>query len=130
MSEARARRGRGTMVALVLSTVLIQIAVAVLLKELANAHGSASTGVFALVLAAALGLNGLRFLIWGYTHKHYPLSHSYPLTALFFPCILLISTFYGDRIGWMQMAGVATILLGLALMTWESDDGAGANPAS
>lgn len=129
MNHARMQHGRGAMVALVLSTVLIQIAVAVLLKELANAHGGGSTGVFMLVVATAIGLNGLRFLVWGYTHKHYPLSHSYPLTALFFPCILLIAAFYGERIGWAQVAGVATILLGLILMTWEGEDGASANAA-
>ncbi len=129
MIDPRMRRGRGAMIALVLSTVLIQIVVAVLLKELADAKGGGSAVVFILVVAAAFGLNGLRFVVWGYTHKHYPLSHSYPLTALFFPCILLISTFYGDRVGWMQVAGVATILIGLAMMTWGGEDGAGANAA-
>jgi len=119
MRLGRLRHGRVTMVLLVLATVVIQIVVAVLLKELADAHGGGSRLWFLLVLSIAVGLNGLRFLLWGYTHKHYPLSHSYPLTALFFPCILLISAWYGDPIRWTQATGVAAIMLGIGLMTWD-----------
>lgn len=121
LMRPRVPHGRGTMIALVLATVLIQIAVAVLLKELADARQGWQAW-FVLILALAVGLNGVRFVIWGYTHRHYPLSHSYPLTALFFPCILLLSSWYGEPIGWQKIAGVAVIMLGLGLMTWESGD--------
>lgn len=112
--------GRLRLVLLVLSTVVIQIVVAVLLKELADARGG-STAWMLLVLALAVGLNGLRFLVWGYTHRHYALSHSYPLTALFFPCILLLSAWYGDPIGTGEIVGVLAIMGGIALMNWEED---------
>jgi drug/metabolite transporter (DMT)-like permease len=105
------------LVALVLSTVVIQLLVATLLKELAMRN--APTAWILIVLAAAVALNGLRFLVWGYTHRRYPLSHSYPLTALFFPCILLVSAWYGEPIRATQIAGVGVIMLGLALTTWE-----------
>lgn len=117
-------QGRGVMVALVLATVVIQIVVAVMLKELADAQGGNSHLWLLLILAAAVVLNGLRFLVWGYTHKHYPLSHSYPLTALFFPCILLVSAWYGEPIGWAKITGVCVIVLGLMLMTWSSSENA------
>lgn len=108
------------MVALVLSTVLIQVVVAVLLKELADAGGGGSRAWFLFTLALAVGLNAVRFTVWGYTHRHYPLSHSYPLTALFFPCILLLSAWYGEAIAWTKVFGVGVIVAGLALVTWEA----------
>lgn len=124
MTPIRIPQGRGVMVALVLATVVIQIVVAVMLKELADAQGGNSHLWLLLILAAAVVLNGLRFLVWGYTHKHYPLSHSYPFTALFFPCILLISAWYGEPIGWTKITGVCVIVLGLMLMTWSSSENA------
>lgn len=113
-----------TLVALVLVTVVIQIVVAVILKELADAHGGGSRMWLLFALGAAIGLNAIRFLIWGYTHRHYPLSHSYPLTALFFPCILLVSAWYGDVIDWTKVVGVLVIMTGVALMNWDRDDAA------
>lgn len=110
------------MVALVLLTVVIQIVVAVLLKELADAHTRTAAWML-LGLGAAVGLNGIRFLVWGYTHRHFPLSHSYPLTALFFPCILAVSALYGEHIAIHQLLAVAIIMAGLAAMTWNDDAG-------
>lgn len=106
------------LVALVLSTVVLQLLVAVLLKELADAAPRPGLAL-AMVLALAVGLNGLRFLLWGYTHKHYALSRSYPLVALFFPCILLLSLWYGEPVGWMQVVGVAAIMAGVVLLNQE-----------
>ena len=106
--------GLPTLVALVLATVVIQLVVAALLKELTLRDATPVAVAGALVVAVLL--NGVRFLAWGYTHRHYPLSRSYPLTALFFPCILLLSIHYGETIGWSQVAGVALILAGLWLM--------------
>ena len=108
--------GSAMLVALVLSTVVIQLVVAALLKELAMRHATPTWVV--VVLGAAVALNALRFLVWGYTHRHFPLSRSYPLTALFFPCILLVSAWYGEAIGVAQVAGVGVIMAGLGLMNW------------
>lgn len=121
MTPAVRRHGTGMMVALVLLTVVIQIAVAILLKELADARSHAGTAWLLLVLAVAVALNGLRFLVWGYTHRHFPLSHSYPLTALFFPCILVVSMWYGEHVGARQVLGVGIIMAGLAILTWRRD---------
>lgn len=115
-------RGAGLLVALVLSTVVLQIVVAVLLKELADA-APRSTLVLLGALALAVGLNGVRFLLWGYTHRHYPLSRSYPLVALFFPCILLLSAWYGEPVDWNQVVGVVAIMLGVGLLNQEPAKG-------
>ena len=119
---AMKKPGMPTLVALVLATIVIQLLVAALLKELTLRN--ATPAWVGLALAAAVGLNALRFLVWGYTHRHFPLSRSYPLTALFFPCILLVSAYYGEAIGAAQIAGVGVIMLGLGLMNWgDASDG-------
>lgn len=117
--NAQPRQGRLLLVVLVLSTVIIQLVVAVLLKELADARGGATLLWPLLVMGLAIGLNALRFFVWGYTHRHYPLSHSYPLTALFFPCILLLSAWYGDPVTNSELAGVTVIMAGIVLMNWK-----------
>lgn len=110
------------LVALVLATVVIQLLVAALLKELALRD--AAPAQVGLVLTAAVALNALRFLLWGYTHRHFPLSRSYPLTALFFPCVLLLAAYYGEAVGAMQIVGVSVIMLGLGLMNYgDASDG-------
>lgn len=111
------------LVALVLSTVVIQLLVAIVLKQLALGHSTGATPWLLAGLLVAVGLNGLRFLIWGFTHKHYPLSHSYPLTSLFFPCVLGLSLWYGDTVSPSQVAAVALIMAGVALMNWSSPHG-------
>ena len=122
---SRLATSRATMVALVLSTVVIQIVVAILLKELADARGGRSHWLVAAIIAVAAGLNGIRFLVWGFTSKHFPLSSSYPLTALFFPCILIVSAFYGEAVVWTKLVAVAIIVAGLALTTPGDDRRAG-----
>lgn len=114
--------GASTLVALVLSTIIIQLLVATLLKELTLRD--ATPVHVGLGLAAAVALNGVRFLAWGCAHRHFPLSQSYPLTALFFPCILLVSVYYGETVGTAQVAGVVVIVLGLWLMnSGEANEG-------
>lgn len=114
--------GRLLLLLLVLSTVLIQLFVAILLKELAERPTTRLWMVF--ILGGALALNALRMLVWGFTHRLYPLSHSYPLTALFFPCIMLLGLHYGEPVRVHQIAGVAVIIAGLVLMnrTQEAND--------
>lgn len=111
------------LVALVLSTVVIQLLVAIVLKQLALTHSTGVSLWLLVGLLAAIGLNGLRFLIWGFTHKHYPLSHSYPLTSLFFPCVLGLSVWYGDTVLASQVVAVALIMAGVALMNWSPPHG-------
>lgn len=120
--SARPAAGNIRLIALVLATIAIQIVVALMLKELADDHGPDSLLWMGFVLCAAMGLNVLRFAVWAYTHQHYPLSHSYPLTALFFPCILALSAWYGDPVSSRELLGVGLIMTGVGLMNWDRDD--------
>ncbi len=99
-------------VLIVLIAVVIQVIAAVSLKELADRPELPLVLVTAGIGAVAL-LNGVRFLVWGYVHKRYPLSHSYPLNSMFFPLMLAVAWAYGEAIRFNQVAGTALISLGV-----------------
>jgi drug/metabolite transporter (DMT)-like permease len=101
-------------VSLVLSTVLINLVTSLLLD---HASVSERLNLFVIgIIGSVLAINGLKFLIWGYLHKHYDASKSYPLISLFFPLILLTSILKGE--GSLTLAkggGVLLILLGVLI---------------
>jgi len=103
-------------IALVLATVLIQLAAALVLDTAAGIKLGTEWIIAAAAVAFAIGLNVVRFVIWGYTHRHFPLSQTYPFTALFFPCILVLSWLKGDAIQFPEIAGTALITLGAVVM--------------
>lgn len=102
---------------LVAATVLLQLAAAWILDIAARPTHADTLLIAIAAIALVLLIHAVRFLIWGYTHRHYPLSHTYPLTALFFPCILLLSWWHGDAIDGMQLAGTGLITLGVYLIS-------------
>lgn len=101
---------------LVFSTVLLQLAAAWVLDTAAGWGSSAGWTIAVVAVMAALALNVGRFVIWGYTHKRFPLSLTYPLTTLFFPCILLLSYFQGEAVGGMETLGTVLITVGAIIM--------------
>jgi|GEM_PF-1224619 len=117
---AMKKPGTAMLVALVLSTVAIQLLVAALMKELAIR--STSHAWILLVLSVTIALNALRFAIWGHTHRHYPLSHSYPLSAMFFPLVMLLAWAYGENVTRMNAAGGALITIGVVLCLFAKPD--------
>ena len=102
-------------------TVLLQLVAAALLKQAALI---AAAGLFlALALVAvAIGIHGLRFLLWGYAHRRWPLSHTYPLTAIFFPIVVGMAVLYGEQIRAPQVLGSLLIGLGVAWLTFRKQD--------
>ena len=96
----------------------LQLIGVILLKEIADRHGEVSRFGVLLSVAAVAGLNGLRMLVWGFVHRRHPLSRSFPLSALFFPALLVVAWVYGDPIGLPQFAGVALISVGVGWLTW------------
>lgn len=102
--------------ALVGLAVLINVAAAVILKLLAL-HASGGRVLVAVGIVLVIALNGARFLLWGSIHKRYPLSHTYPLTALFFPLILLVAYLFGEPVRVQQIGGTILICLGVWVLT-------------
>jgi multidrug transporter EmrE-like cation transporter len=95
------------------AAVALQIAGAVVLKTLADS-APVPPALLVLGIGAVALLNGLRFLAWGFAHRRYPLSTSYPLASLFFPLMLGVAWAYGDPIRAHQIAGAALVTAGVA----------------
>jgi drug/metabolite transporter (DMT)-like permease len=108
--------------AIVLATVLVQLIAAAALGFVAKGNHPLLSPLAIVAIGFAFVLSGIRFLAWGYLHRHVPLSHVYPLTALFFPCVLVLATLRGDSITAMQIAGTLLITAGSFLMTTVARD--------
>lgn len=102
-------------------TVILQLLAAYVLDVAASARTIGLAAI--LAIGVAIALHGIRFLLWGYAHKRYPLSHTYPLTALFFPFVLVISHWRGDHVGSWQWAGTLLITLGVGMMAVDGARG-------
>jgi drug/metabolite transporter (DMT)-like permease len=92
----------------------------VMFKFTANALAAAGTPLHGGVLAlagSALLVYGLATLLWIWLLQHAALSRLYPYMALSF---VLVSAagwfFFGERLPWVQMAGLGLIVLGLLLI--------------
>lgn len=109
---------------LVLGTVLLQLLAAWILDLVAKSVHQKVLWVAAVTIALAIAINLGRFLIWRHAHRHFPLSQTYPLTALFFPCVLLLSWWHGQHITSLQMLGTALITFGVMLMAAPRKTGA------
>ena len=98
--------------AIVLATVVIQLLAAAALGYAAQ-HGKHLWSALVLfAIGAALILNAIRFVAWGYLHHRFPLSHVYPLTSLFFPCVLALAALRGDSVTGLQIVGTLLITAG------------------
>lgn len=104
--------------AVVTVTVLLQLTGAALLKQatLAVHLGLLITAIF---IAAAFGVQGARFLLWGYAHRRWPLSVTYPMTAIFFPLLIALAMLYGEQVAPHQWLGGLLITAGVAWITFK-----------
>jgi drug/metabolite transporter (DMT)-like permease len=73
----------------------------------------------AVCIAAAFGVQGLRFLLWGYAHRRWPLSMTYPMTAVFFPLLIALAALYGEQVSPHQWLGGLCITAGVAWITFK-----------
>ena len=107
--------------AVVTVTVLLQLLGAALLKQ---ATLSVHLGLLlpALFIAAAFGVQGMRFVLWGYAHKRWPLSVTYPMTAVFFPMLIALAASYGERVTASQWLGGLLITGGVAWLTFQGQE--------
>ncbi|MBL4652455.1 MAG: hypothetical protein JKY53_06255 [Flavobacteriales bacterium] len=107
---------------LVFSTVLITIFSSLLLDY--TAHQNDKLSLFVLgVIALVFCINILKFGIWGWIHKKFDVTKSYPLTASFFPLIFLIAYFKGDtELSITKIAGVVLIVVGLFVFEVKKEE--------
>jgi len=70
--------------------------------------------LFVLMIAVVMGLNVAKLVIWGALNRRYDLSHTYPLTALFFPAIFITALILGDTsLSLCKLVGLILIMTGL-----------------
>lgn len=115
-----------TLVLLVMSSIGLQLINAALIKHasLPAADGMVRVAVILmLVLVLAFG----RLLLWNAIHRRYPVSLAYPMSALFFPAVLVLAWSMGESIDSMRVAGCIVVMLGVFLIL-SSDSTSTASP--
>ena len=113
-TNLRANRGA---VALMLLAVGIQATAAILLKTIADGYEAWGLLLIAAGVGGIIALNLGRLLVWGLAYRRYPLSSTFPLSALFFPVVLLIAVGFGDPVGTREVAGAGLITVGVFWLT-------------
>ena len=75
------------------------------------------TETIVMILLGILFVNAFKFLLWGYVHKRYPLGRSYPIVAIFYPLMYVISIYYGEA-QWeaTKIVGSSLILIGVVIL--------------
>ncbi len=110
--ESKSRRlPNGASVISVLGIVSLNLFGAWILKE------STQYDLLSFVAMTLIGLviviNLARFVLWAWLHKRVDLSKSYPLTAIFYPMIAVLSVIRGEVIQPLQWFGIFMITLGV-----------------
>lgn len=99
---------------LVTGNVGLQLAAVRLIKDAALLPPSRYVAIGllgALVMVLAFG----RFLLWGAMHRRYPLSLSYPVSAVIFPLVVLMAWGYGEPVSSDQAIGAILVSIGVFL---------------
>ena len=123
MNPKAAAPGSATLlVSLTLVNVGMQLGSALLLKLAPDLDSGRFLWIGAL-LGAVLVLNVARFLMWGVIHRRFPLSVAYPASALFFPGILGMAWWFGEKVGPFQVAGASLVMAGVVVLFTERGAG-------
>lgn len=109
------------LVLLVAGGVCLQLCSAAALKVATNVQNPWTLTV-AIFLALVLALNIGRFVLWNAIHERYPISVSYPASALFFPLVVMLALLMGEAVTLPQIGGAALVGLGI-LMLMSCDAG-------
>lgn len=120
LAATQATQPRTLLVAFTLVNVCMQLGSAFLLK-IAPEPDRGTLFQVALILCGVLGLNVIRFLVWGKLHKRFPISLAYPASALFFPGVLAMAWWFGEHVGVAQIIGCCLVLAGVALLLARED---------
>lgn len=108
------------LVSLVFTSVGLQLINAMLVK-FASATPAPPLLVVGGLLMVVLVLSFVRFFIWNGIYKRYPISLAYPLSAIFFPAVVVIAWAMGESIGILQISGAMLVMVGvIRVITPES----------
>lgn len=111
--DKASRSGSGLVaVSVVLFVVFLNLLNALILKH-AAAAGHSSLVLVGAFIAVVLLINLGRVVLWGWIHRRYSLARSYPLTAIFFPLIAMLSWWEGEPVTAQAVVGVVIITLGV-----------------
>ena len=105
-------RGGWMLIGLTSVNIVVQLIVAGIVKYSTQVSWT-TLWVMTLIYAVVLLLNGVRFVVWGVIHRHYPLGIAYASSALLFPCIVALSAYYGEPVTWRNIAGVVLVMIGV-----------------
>ncbi len=105
-------RGGWMLIGLTSINIVIQLIVAGIVKYSTQVAWT-TLWVMALIYAVVLLLNVVRFVVWGVIHQRYPLGIAYASSALLFPCIVVLSAYYGEPVTWRNMVGVVLVMVGV-----------------
>jgi hypothetical protein len=122
--SAYGRESREAAMALlaVLITVLMTVATALLMGHASNARPPMLI-LLAAVIAPVIVINMAKFWLWGWIHRRYPLSQTYPVSALFFPLIYVITLWTGEaRLESAKIVAIILIVGGVALLQAPRDE--------
>lgn len=98
---------------LVFSTVLITVLSSLLLDYTADQNDK-TNWIVLIIIGVVFLLNLLKFGVWGWIHKKFEVSKSYPLTSIFFPLIFVVAYIKGEaEITASKVFGVTLIMIGL-----------------
>ena len=100
---------------LTLINTAVQIATMSLVKYSTMVEQTQYVVLFAFYVAI-LAFNLGRFVVWGRIHREFPLGIAYASSAVIFPCIVLLSIFYGEPFAWHQWVGVALVMTGVVAL--------------
>ena len=74
--------------------------------------------IFSPVILLALCLYGGTTVLWMYILSRTPMSHAYPIQALAFPVVLLISgVLFNEQVTLTKWIGIVIIILGVTIAT-------------
>ncbi len=106
---------------LVILTVVLQVLASLILDLTAKGANTYSL-VSLAVIFGVFALHGIRFIFWGYIHKKYDLSQSYPLVSVFFPIIFIIALVKGDtELSVLKVLGVLFIIIGIVISNYQTE---------
>ena len=104
----------------VFMAVVLNMLSAVLLKSMADSPRISAVSLV-LGISAVIAINGGRFLVWGFVHRKYPISKTYPLISIFFPLMVLVSYLYGEVVRINHIIGAVLITAGVIWLTLRTE---------